>query len=382
MLTTLAFDNTEQSLYRQLLEPIAFTTRAVDSYTPSKLQEHIDLVHPGGNFKGKTSLAVTEDILQYQVSNGMSSDWVTPPPGSGYMADADLAPLFNLNLLVDYPGIGGAWHYFKPTTTTWVYVVYNTEAFKLSQFWVDEYSTFVTWYKPPGVSYLATDKVSLFNFNSANAENPQLSTGNLPSGFTEVVPGYYSSNPTFINTNSSSIRPVNNSTTRLYYLSADAVPVGSPGLFNEAEALANPTIAEALTHIVDTAVHISLDMSKVSNNAAYSGYYLRYALSPNFYLYNGMGGDGWIDASGNLQSPILDNPPVQHWIAYGANGGRVLDPDTQEVIAAPVNGKTEVRCMFTLPLGTMPVVEGDINLRCLNPDSGFTLLTDYLIPDP
>jgi hypothetical protein len=381
MLTTLAFDNTASSLFRQLLEPIAFSTKAVDSYTPSSLQSHIDQVHPGGNFAGMTSLAISDAILQYQGSN---SDWVQPPVGFGFMADVNLAPLFNIDLLADYPGIGGAWQYFTIDPVTWIQVVYDTATHKLSQFWVsnDNNRVYVEWYKPPGINYQSSDRIKVLNFNSVHTPDPTLYPANLPNSFTEVVPGHYTSNPAFVTVSSSQISPNNTSYIRQYYLSADSVPVGSPGIFEESEAIANPIVAEALTHIVDTNVHISLDLTKVATNKVYSSQYIRHALDPSYYLYNGMGGDAWLDTQGNLQSPILDLPLIQHWIAYGTNGGMVTDPDTGEVIAAPVNNTNEVRCMFTLPLGSMPVVTGDIVLRCLNPQVGFTLLTDHLLPDP
>jgi hypothetical protein len=299
------------------------------------------------------------------------------------MADADLTPLFNIGLLADYPGVGGAWHYFTTNPVTWVNVVYDTESHKLNQFWVDVSSNvYVQWYKPLGINYQPSDRIKVLNFNSVHAPDPTINPSQLPSGFTEVVPGHYASNPAFVTASGSQIRPNNTSYMRQYYLSADSVPVGSPGLFEESEAIANPTISAALAHIVDTNVHIGLDLTKVAPNKVYSSQYIRYALSPNYYLYNGMGGDAWLDTQGNLQSPILDLPLIQHWIAYGTNGGKVTDPNTGEVIAAPVNNTNEVRCMFTLPLGAMPVVDGDIVLRCLNPQVGFTLLTDHLLPDP
>ena len=372
MLTTLAFDLVEQSMFRQLLEPIAFTTATPDMYTSSQLTQHLDNKHSESDIKTVSS-QISALVLDYQVVQGLSSDWITD---GLWLADIDIPSLFTVSDLT-YPGVGGAWLYFSDERYTWVTVQYQTN----TQFWVnDDTGINVYWDKPSEGS--ATDRVYVSNFNGVNVTIGNLNPTTLPNSFVEFIPDRkWEANPIFITQNPSYLRPSDIDFVRTHYLDADILPLDSTGLYDESITLANPLIQEATSHIQDASIHIQMSDEFISESTSYPSYYIRYALNYNLYLYNGFSGDAWYDELGRLQSPQLTDTLESYWIAFGNNGGYVRHPDTNEVIAAPVNNKKEVRCSFTLPLGLMPVADPDIVLRCLNPGLGNSLITDLLVPE-
>lgn len=376
MLTTLAFDTAEESLYRQLLEPFNFTTLVVDEYSSSDLDDHLATLHsettqpqPSGN--------IADEILLHQQQSGLSSDWVT---GGVWMDDIDPVTLFQVKD-TSYPGMGGAWLYFTDERLTWGQSITTLSGVTTVrfQFRVSSNNVQMDWGIEDVTDFTESDSVVFINFNSIGSPDPTPRSSSLPDGLAAVGASKYEGNPAFFNEARSSI--VANSTSYVrdpaFYVSADAIPGGSEGLFDPLLVANHPTVQNALTHMADPAIHISLIDSSIGKDVTYPSYFIRYSLLPQYYLYNGPTGDAWYDDAG-LQSPEINTTPTVYWIAYSTTGGVVRDPDSGDVLAQPVNNTSITRGMFSMPAGAMPNADPGVVLRRLNPDVGF----EATIPTP
>jgi len=376
MLTTLAFDSVEQSLFRQLLDPITFTTPIPDTYLSSQLTDHLVALHNGGAFNGYYSDTISSTILDHQLANNLSSDWITD---GSFMADIDTSALFAVSDL-SYTAIGGAWLYFTDTRYAWATIQSSVPLESVPSFVVEDgTSVYIDFSYADNAVFTINDYVNIHSVAFINVVNPTPRTLNI-NGLTQVSPSFYTANPIFVKNNTSNWQPQSSSFSRSYYLDADSFDVGSDGLFNEGDVASNTTVANAVAHKNDASVHVAMDDFKLSTGSTLTSRFMRYALTPNYFLGNGFGGDAWFDQNNDLQFPAIDNPVTVTWIAYhNANPGEaakyVRHPTTNEVIAKAVNNKTEMRCSFELPLGVTPVADAGIVLRRLNPTQGYSQYT-------
>lgn len=376
MITTLAYDTVEESLYRQHLEPFDFTTPVVDDYVSSDLDNHLIELHNQAQ-SPVISQVIADSVVNHQVSLALSSDWITD---GVWLNDIDPVTLFQVKDL-SYPGMGGVWLYFTDERLTWGQSVttLSGETTSRFQFRVSANSVNMDWGLEGVTDYTESDSVIFLNFNSIGSPDPTPRISSLPGGLTLVNGTRYAGNPAFFNEKTSSVVANNTSYVRdpAFFISADALPASTEGLFDETLVLNNLDVQAAISHIGDDSIHIGLFDSFVSTDTAYSSYFIRYSLTPQYYLYNGPTGDAWYDDAG-LQSPEINSTPTVYWIAYSTTGGVVRDPNSGEVLAQPVNNTLITRGMFSMPDGVMPDADPGVVLRRLNPEVGF----EATIPTP